>query len=272
MDDAIVYVCDYDVMGDIGFVRYLPVMSGTVAVGDGAFSSVTSCIDYPGSVTPPICNNIRSGQCERRMCYNLEDLIQKSWFDPLYGSLPTVTRAGSVQFTGALVSGRARGQEFLRIYKPFNYESCYVASSAGKPVLQHADVCQVTCRGENGFLGTAVIQYKCVGASGTFALVDATTGIASCAHSQCQLGISMCDRFTGVYKWACEFLSAKGAGAPYQQNSHCAAAGSKIGHDYDQRCTLTCQPGYHIECANITAIGASAPSYMDKLVGVQSLG
>ncbi len=46
----------------------------------------------------------------------------------------------------------------------------------------------------------------------------------------------------------------------------------KIAHDVDQRCTLRCEPGYHIECANLTAIGDDAPAYMDKLTSEQTLG
>ena len=47
-------------------------------------------------------------------------------------------------------------------------------------------------------------------------------------------------------------ISFQGAGAPFQQSATCAAAGSKLGADVDQRCTVTCQAGYHVECANIT--------------------
>jgi hypothetical protein len=68
------------------------------------------------------------------MCNNTEPLIQQSWFDATYGTelVP--------------VSGRSRANEYLRIYKPFNYDSCYQTSSAGKPRLQHADTCTVSCR------------------------------------------------------------------------------------------------------------------------------
>jgi hypothetical protein len=40
-------------------------------------------------------------------------------------------------------------------------------------------------------------------------------------------------------------------------------------HDVDQRCTLTCQPGYHIECGNVTTL---TDATIDMLDYEQTLG
>ncbi len=155
MDDAVLYVCDYAVQSVYAIVQYLPVVSGAVKVGGDDYPDWTSCLEYPGELMSPRCKNLRSGQCERRMCYNLENLIQKSWFNPMSSEIPS-----------------SRGLEMLRIYRPFNYESCYVVSKDNKPVLQHKDQCTVECRVNNGFDGSDVSTYECSGALGIFQYLD----------------------------------------------------------------------------------------------------
>ena len=59
---------------------------------------------------------------------------------------------------------------------------------------------------------------------------------------------------TGKYKMACEFLSGRGTAAPFLTDPACGSVATKIDHDVDQRCSLTCEPGYHIECGNVTTL------------------
>lgn len=123
------------------------------------------------------------------MCGFEEHLIQQSWFDVPYGREDIGPQSG----VGGLVNGRARASEYLNVLKPFNYDNCYLGpSSANKPLLQHTDMCQVSCRADNGFIGSAVILYKCVGATGLFVLQDSTTGIISCSPQSCQVATSLC--------------------------------------------------------------------------------
>lgn len=161
LDDAVIYFCDYDLASADGVVRYLPLLDGS-AVIDSAHSA-TVCTNYAGTSNqfPDSCKNIRANQCERRQCNDTEPLIQASWFGRVN---PSVGGEGEPYgIPGALIAGRARATEYLRIYKPYNYDNCYVTSAEGKRRLQHADQCTVSCRADNGFIGTANIQYKCVG-------------------------------------------------------------------------------------------------------------
>lgn len=120
------------------------------------------------------------------------------------------------------MNGRAKALEYLHVFKPFKYDDCYKTSLAGKPLLQHGDTCTVSCRSENGFTGGGSgILYKCMGATGLFALVDVTTGFVTCAPSTCQVANSLCPMFVGKYRTACEFLTGRGAVQPFVQDPKC---------------------------------------------------
>jgi hypothetical protein len=177
LKEAVIFFCDYDLDGANGLVRYLPLLDGSATIATSP-SSASVCTNYVRNVNPQrgapqACRNIRANQCERRQCNDTEPLIQGSWFGRggyiSEGNIfnyenPSVGNPGEPYgIPTALISGRSRANEYLRIYKPFNYDNCYVTSAEGKRRLQHADQCTVSCRAENGFIGTANVQYKCVG-------------------------------------------------------------------------------------------------------------
>jgi hypothetical protein len=82
---------------------------------------------------------------------------------------------------------------------------------------------------------------------------------------------SLCPTYVGKYRYACEFLSGRGAAAPFVQDPVCGSTGTKHDHDVDQRCTLTCNPGYHLECGNVTTLISSTINMLtsDMSVGVK---
>lgn len=82
--ESILYVCDYDITGALGVVKYLPVLTGAVTIATSPYTS-NVCIDYPGTASPAACQNIRAVQCERRMCNETESLVRQAWFDAPYG-------------------------------------------------------------------------------------------------------------------------------------------------------------------------------------------